>query len=402
MHLGRASRTLLPILTIAAMAFVPVGASAQTQTDVDAAARDKALAEARQSEAYQEYQRVSSQLDDAVQRYELLHSQHEELIYRIFRMESAVDRYQTEADRLEADAKTLLIDAYTSGQQNMIGSAFAASSIEELVTSRALLDRATEIELAALDNLDAVSRQADRSAAELDIRRTEVASNEDDASIVVDEIAALQTRQRDILAQADDTLRAAIETLNVEIREKKIEDDRLAKEKAEREAAAKRAAESSSQGSSSSTASSSSASGSSGGASSSTTSGFICPVQGGASFIDSWGYPRSGGRRHKGVDMFNARNTPLVAVVNGTVKLSSNSLGGLSAHLYASNGVVYYYAHLQSHAGNISSGQSVSKGTVIGFLGNSGNARYTSPHLHFEIRPNGKAVNPYPTVRAVC
>lgn len=100
--------------------------------------------------------------------------------------------------------------------------------------------------------------------------------------------------------------------------------------------------------------------------------------------------------------MFNARNTPLVAVVNGSVKLSSNSLGGLSAHLYSSNGVVYYYTHLESHAGNISSGQNVSKGTVIGFLGNSGNARYTSPHLHFEIRPNGKAVNPYPTVRAVC
>jgi myosin heavy subunit len=201
------------------------------------------VAEARQSEAYAEYQRVSSELDDAVHRYEVLHAQHEELVYRISRMESAVDRYQSEAAELADDAKTLLVDAYTSGQQNMIGTAFAASSIEDLVTTRALLDRATEIELASLDNLDAVSRQADRSAADLDLRRTDVAANEDAAAGIVEEIETLQTRQRDILAQADDNLRAAIETLNVKIREKKIEDDRLAREKAEREAAAKRAAE---------------------------------------------------------------------------------------------------------------------------------------------------------------
>ena len=134
----------------------------------------------------------------------------------------------------------------------------------------------------------------------------------------------------------------------------------------------------------------------------SATPGFFCPVQGGASFIDSWGFARSGGRRHKGVDMFNRRDTPLIAVVNGRVKFSSNSLGGLSTHVYAADGTVYYYAHLERHPTDISSGQNVRAGTVVGFLGNSGNARYTSPHLHFEIRPGGVAVNPYPTVRHYC
>ena len=132
------------------------------------------------------------------------------------------------------------------------------------------------------------------------------------------------------------------------------------------------------------------------------TPGFQCPVLGGASFINTWGAPRSGGRTHKGVDMFNSRNTPLVAVVDGTVRFSSNSLGGVSTHVYADDGITYYYAHLESHPTNISSGQRVSAGTIVGYLGNSGNARFTSPHVHFEIRPNGVAVNPYPTVRHYC
>jgi len=394
MLLTRAPRWLLLLLTIALMALVPIGASAQTKADVDAAARDKAVAEARKSEAYKHYQEVTARLDEAVARYELLNAQREELTYRISRMEQAVERYQTKATELNAAARDLVIRAYTSGQSGMIGSAFAASSIEELVTSRALLDRAAEIELASLDNLDAVSRQADRSASELTVQRVDVAASEDAAAVVVEEIAQLQQQQQDILARADDDLKAAIDRLDREIREKRIEDDRRAKEKAERERAARR--------SSGSSSTSTPSSGSAAGASSSATTGFICPVQGRTSFIDSWGYPRSGGRKHKGVDMFATRNTPLVAVVDGRVKLSSNSLGGWTVHLYSDTGTVYYYAHLESQATDITSGQRVSRGTVVGYVGNSGNARYTSPHVHFEIRPGGRAVNPYPTVRPAC
>ncbi len=396
MLLTRTPRWLLLLLTIAIMALVPIGASAQTKADVDAAARNKAVAEARKSEAYKHYQEVTARLDDAVNRYETLNAQREELTYRISRMEQAVERYQTKVTELNTAAQDLVIRAYTSGQSGMIGSAFAASTIEELVTSRALLDRAAEIELASLDNLDAVSRQADRSASELSVQRVDVAASEDAAALVVAEIAELQQQQQEILAQANDDLRAAIDKLEQEIREKRIEDERRAKEKAERARAASR-----SSGSSSSSTSTPS-SGSAAGASSSATTGFICPVKGRTSFIDSWGYPRSGGRKHKGVDMFATRNTPLVAVVDGRVKLSSNSLGGWTVHLYSDTGTVYYYAHLESQATDIQSGQRVSKGTVVGYVGNSGNARYTSPHVHFEIRPGGRAVNPYPTVRPAC
>jgi peptidoglycan LD-endopeptidase LytH len=376
-----ARRWVLLFLAIVTLVAIPIGASAQTQADVDAAAREKRIAEARKSQAYADYADISAQLDDAVARYEEIHAEHEDLLYRIERMEAAVERYQTEAEDLQETARSILVDAYMSGQHNLIGTAFTATTIQDLVTSRALIDRATERELASIDNLDAVSRQADRSSAELDIRRADVAANEDAASVIVDEISILQARQRDILDKADADLRAAIDKLNTEIKEKKIEDDRRKKQAAAQSAARPGAA---------------------GGAPAAATPGFICPVQGGASFIDSWGYPRSGGRTHKGVDMFAPRNTPLLAVVDGVVKFSTNSLGGRSTHIYADNGVVYYYAHLEAWPTDISSGQRVSKGTVVGFLGNSGNARYTSPHLHFEIRPGGKAVNPYPTVRSAC
>ncbi len=378
---SRFERWAILLLTIGLMALVPVAASAQTQSDVDRAERNKKVAEARQSQAFKDYQSVTARLDEAVLRYEVLWAEREELSYRIERMETAAALYQSEADALNERAKSIVIDAYTSGQRNLVGSAFTASSIQDLVTSQALIGRATERELASLDNLDAVSRQAERSSAELDIRRADVAANQDAAAVVVESIAELQQQQASILAKADDNLRAAINTYRQELNEKRAEDARIKRQQAERSASRPGAA---------------------GGAPPASTPGFVCPVQGGASFIDSWGFPRSGGRSHKGVDMFNARNTPLVAVVDGRIKFSSNSLGGLSTHLYADNGTVYYYTHLERHPTDITSGQRVSKSTVVGFLGNSGNARYTSPHLHFEIRPNGRAVNPYPTVRSAC
>lgn len=131
--------------------------------------------------------------------------------------------------------------------------------------------------------------------------------------------------------------------------------------------------------------------------------GGTCPVAGAVSFSDTWGAPRSGGRSHQGVDMIAARNTPLVAIYSGRIKrITTGSLSGLAVWLKADNGDEFFYAHLESY-GDISVGQSVPEGYVIGYNGSSGNAPSWLPHLHFEWHPGGgSAVNPYPLVKSIC
>lgn len=180
-----------------------------------------------------------------------------------------------------------------------------------------------------------------------------------------------------------------------------VEKQHLARLAAEREAAARRAAAQKAAASRSAARPSPSPSPApaAGRASGVIASGeWICPVQGPRSFSNDWGQPRSGGRRHQGNDILSPRGTPVVASVSGSVRHHNSSLGGLSYYLKGSDGHTYFGTHLQ---GSAASGQ-VSAGTVIGYVGDSGNARGT-PHLHFEIHPNGGSpVNPYPTLSRYC
>ena len=123
-----------------------------------------------------------------------------------------------------------------------------------------------------------------------------------------------------------------------------------------------------------------------------------CPVPG-SQFANDWGFPRSGGRGHSGTDMFAPRGTPVLAPVAGVVSFGNGTIGGHQFRLAGDDGTTYIGSHLEDFG---ASGR-VSAGTVIGYVGNSGNAAGGATHLHFEVRPDdGSSMNPFPLVTAAC
>lgn len=127
----------------------------------------------------------------------------------------------------------------------------------------------------------------------------------------------------------------------------------------------------------------------------------VCPVDAPRSYINDFGFPRSGGRTHQGNDIFAPAGTPIRAAFAGVARESWNSLGGSSVFVTRSDGTYVYNAHLSAFAGV--NGQQVQAGAVIGYVGNTGNAVGTPPHNHFEIHPGGgSAINPYGHLNAVC
>jgi hypothetical protein len=139
----------------------------------------------------------------------------------------------------------------------------------------------------------------------------------------------------------------------------------------------------------------------------------IFPVVGGATYIDDFGDARPGGT-HQGNDLMAARHTPAVAAEPGTVKFwTTSSNAGCMLYLYGESGTTYLYIHLNNdltakndnrggcvagtaYAPGLKTGTHVAAGQLVGFVGDSGDANGISPHLHFELHPNGgAAVSPF-------
>jgi peptidoglycan LD-endopeptidase LytH len=118
----------------------------------------------------------------------------------------------------------------------------------------------------------------------------------------------------------------------------------------------------------------------------------------------TWHAPRSGGRRHEGADLFAKKGTSVVSAVNGHVwRVGDDRLGGNVVWVLGEGHTLYYYAHLDRFADGLEVGQQVSRGDVLGFVGNTGNARTTPPHLHFGMYRVGwrgiRAVDPVPRLQ---
>ncbi len=126
------------------------------------------------------------------------------------------------------------------------------------------------------------------------------------------------------------------------------------------------------------------------------------PVEGVAvrRLADTWGAARAGGRTHQGIDIFAKRGTPVLSATEGVVtRIGANELGGQVVWVMGPGRQMHYYAHLDGYA-DIRRGQRVAPGDVLGFVGNTGNARGTPPHLHYGIYAAGGALNPYPLLTA--
>jgi len=144
----------------------------------------------------------------------------------------------------------------------------------------------------------------------------------------------------------------------------------------------------------------------------------VFPVDGEHRFSDDFGDARSGGREHEANDIFADKMTKIVSATDGVVRYIVNPEAdwGYAIFIKDSEGWEYRYLHINNdtpgtddgrgtpataYAPGISRGTSVKAGQHIAWVGDSGNAEWTAPHLHFEIRrPDGAAINPYESLQA--
>ena len=135
----------------------------------------------------------------------------------------------------------------------------------------------------------------------------------------------------------------------------------------------------------------------------------LIPVQGidASALRDTFGDSRSGGQRgHEAIDILAPLGTPVLAADDGRIaKLFLSQPGGITVYQFDPSGrVAYYYAHLDRYADGLAEGQTVRRGSLIGYVGATGNARPDAPHLHFAVFRlgpekqwwKGEPLNPFP------
>ena len=127
------------------------------------------------------------------------------------------------------------------------------------------------------------------------------------------------------------------------------------------------------------------------------------PVDGvrASAIADTFGAPRGRDRRHAGIDIFARRGTPVRSASAGIVMdIRDGGLGGRQVWVLGPARERYYYAHLEGWREGLARGEVVSAGTVLGQVGDSGNAKGTPPHLHWGIYGADGARDPLPLLRA--
>lgn len=350
-------------------------ARAITRSEVDAACRDS-------TEALDDYRAATESFANATEQLDRATAALTEAEAKEQRVRSQYDENRVAREELTPQVETQAVDLYMQTVSSGSAGLVALENPQDAILAREFMSSATVGGVGALTDMSALESELDSLGIDL--------------NAIVNEKAAIRD-QRSALAQEQEQATvdalASYERLTDECKRLQAEyEAEQARLRAEAEARKRRAAEA---------AARAAAEGMSAG--SQVIGGMICPfTPGRTQFGDTYGAPRSGGRLHRGVDMFAPRGEPIYAVESGTAAISDHGLGGKQITLRASSGRAYYYAHLDGFA--VSNGATVSQGDLLGYNGDSGNAEGTSPHLHFQIHPNGGSgvINPTPSVAAVC
>jgi peptidoglycan hydrolase CwlO-like protein len=392
---ARLVAVLAAVALVGALAVGPVAAdSAQTKKELDAALSDLQKLEDKIAAENATIDAMQSDLSDLAAQRDRVVSRLANTQFKIVKKEQEIQDAQSQYDATRAQLNDRAWVAYESGP---------GSSLEFLLGATTLADLADRVEIvngAAQSDQDliiAIQEEQNRlrsRQAELESLQTVL---EEDQAALEEQEAALQ-KKLDAEKVVQDQLAAD------QAAEQKIVDDlnsKYKKEKAAEQALADLLSRQQSQHN---------------GDFSNYKAFSTCPVPG-AGFSDDFGAPRYGGgfHPHGGNDMFAARNTPIHAPFGGSVEDSTNGLGGIAVKVYGSQGWVYN-AHLDHIQPGVV-GTTVSAGTVIGYVGDSGDAKGGATHDHFEFHTSvwpatwkspygyvqiGDAVDPYPYLRYVC
>lgn len=359
------SRLLFLLVLLLVVAAVAQPVSSVTEDEVEAACADSAF-------ALSLFEDAQARFDAATAAFAEVAAELEDVAYRQLGLRSLIEKRESEVHETRQAVKERAVEVYMAGGLPGTEVILATDTVSEFLVAAELLDAVSTNDLAIASELTALAADAQKL-------RDELVATQEQLAMLRQQADEFRVEMEQSLIDASNSYRDLSEECT---RVKEEYEQQLARERA---AAAARAA------------------GAAGGLPPEATPGFICPMSEPISFINDWGFPRSGGRTHKGTDIFAAHGHPQVAVADGTIELRSGGLGGTALWINSDYGVRYYYAHLSAYAQGLSNGHKVTKGEVVGYTGTTGNAVGGAPHLHFGMEPPGGGwVNPYPTLARNC
>ena len=368
------------------------------------------LVEAAQEEVDEAQQKVAQaqeRADAATQVYGDAHADLHVIEYEIDRVQGQIEAAAASIESLRQEVQEVTVERYINSDQ--APSLFNGEDAAEQIFLDALARFVSEGNLDVVDDYRAALDDHALRQAQLDDLLTRQTAREEQARKAAQELQGFLsdlTAERNALALKRDAQAGNLATLEADVRALNLQLQSLIDEERRRKAAEAAAAAQAlleQQRARRASALASVRAESFGVVRSGPD--WVCPVAGYFTHYKDWRAPRAYGGWHKGNDLFAERNTPLVSTESGWVVHKWNRVGGLSAHITADSGNYYYYTHLESYENRgPAEGHWLAAGTVVGYMGNSGNAITTPVHLHFEFHQGGKGnyVNPYPYIRRNC